>query len=456
MIDFVYLKEPEEYLRALSYLEPEPDPACDVETHVLQKWRGRGGSALDPHTGRISLLTLKGRGTVPHIFDILELERRDYDRRPMYEYLRSRKKLLLFQSQFDLKFLFRHYGVFLRNAWDVRLMAKLIGNATGSKYARQMGHTLADVSRDWLDVHVFGKGSEQVSDWYPRPLTQEKLQYAASDVMYLHDLHDMMLPVIINPLPVSPLNPNGADDKNYGLGMARTLDLEMKMCSVAAEMEYNGLPVSAALLEDIQRAIKDEETLSGRLYEVASELCEILGLPTEPCLWTEDRIPSDAAFKTLNNPVKLKILINQHTRLNLDSSQTQLLTRLLDLLAQIEEKGEPDFVDDDEQAVYGTIANIEESVALAMSKTCSLIVEYKKLQKLYSMDLRSYVNPCTGCIHSHLDMLGAATGRSSGSNPNPQNISARTYIEIERPFNDLFPSSANYDQLLPDWNPFAA
>jgi DNA polymerase I-like protein with 3'-5' exonuclease and polymerase domains len=444
------------YPQALEALNSEPLIGLDTETYIKPEYRAlQGATALDPHTGRISLLILKSREYEPFIFDLITLGKLGYDRRPMYEFLSSREKLIGQNIQFDLKFLKREYGVVFQNAWDVRLMAKMIGNATGSKYARLLGYSLADLARDYLNIHLIGKDTDRVTDWYPRPLTEEKLLYAANDVNYLHDIHDILLESLVNPLPWSEIFPEGSQTGPYGLGFSNELiELEMFQSSVAAEMEYNGLPASREILEALQKSIKDEENETGELLQVTSELCKHLGLPTVPSFWSDSEIPTTQSSKTLNNPVKLKLLLNAKIGIEMSSAQAGVLERLIDLLEE-QAAGEVNFVDEDEEELYRQILDYEDAVATSSSELCKLVLKYKQLTKQYSMNLAKYINPLTGCIHSGIDMLGAATSRSSARSPNLQNVPSRTYIQITRPdLENLYPSSANVDILRPDWSPF--
>jgi len=463
--EFVYVTERDEYCLFVDHLESFEELAGDSETYTLPQYRHlKGASALDPHTGRISVLTLQGRDDVPIVFDILLLERNGYNPQLMHDLLVSRKKLIFHNAQFDGKFLKRHYGIVPSNLWCTRLMAKLITNATGSKYGKLCGHTLADLCRDYLGINLVGKGAEQTTDWYARPdftnresegykyWVFDKLKYAANDVKYLFDLHDLFLKVIYDPLPYSPILADGVEG-SHGLGMSATLPLEMKMAVVAAEMEYNGLPASREIFDQIQKSIQDPSTGEGALTTVASKLCVKFGLDTEPSFWGDTKLPTQRSYKALNNPQILKELINKQVGLELDNSQTQVLERFIDLTEEIAKEGATEFVDQDEEELYRQILDYSECEAVQASELAKLVIEYKQLRKLYSMDLRSHINPLTGCIHSRLDVLGAATGRSSSSGPNLQNVSARTYVEIEREREKLFPSSANYESLIPDWVP---
>src|SRR5438094_8260702 len=58
-----------------------------------------------------------------------------------------------------------------------------------------------------------------------------------------------------------------------------------------------------------------------------------------------------------------------------------------------------------------------------------LLIEYRELSKLkstYVDALPGFIHPQTGRIHTSFNQTGAATGRLSSSDPNLQNIPART------------------------------
>jgi hypothetical protein len=481
MNKYIYVCNPKHYEVMCKVLLKSPELAGDCETYVLPEWKKKGhSSATDPHTSRISLLTLMGRNTVPIIFDFIKLKKAGFNKQPVWNLLKSRTKLIFANAQFDGKFIKREFGETLENFWCVINMSKLISNASGSKFGRATGHRLADLCRDYLDIKMTGKGQEQVTDWYPRPEDDsqnnhqwfqwlKKLEYAADDVPNLFTLHDLFFQILTNPLPYSELIDYGAHTEPYGFSMKRILELEMDMIAVAIDFEYNGLPVSYEIFTQIQNAIWDKSNNTGRLVEVASELLNIFGrndlLYDSP--WHDYFIPTDAGWKLLNNPAQMRSHINNLVGSKLDTVQSSVLNRLIDLLSQLtkdlssestiqESRDQPEkileLVSDHEEDIYRSIEDLEMSAAIEASEICKLVVEYKRLNKQYIMDLRKYINPVTGCIHSHVDLLGAATGRSSSSTPNGQNISGRTFVLIDRPINNLFISSANYDALEPDWS----
>lgn len=77
--NYKYVTTPIEYKAALKELSAANEVAADTETYCLPEWEGKGGSALDPHTGRVSLLILKSRESSPYVFDILWLQHYQVD-----------------------------------------------------------------------------------------------------------------------------------------------------------------------------------------------------------------------------------------------------------------------------------------------------------------------------------------------------------------------------------------
>lgn len=77
------------------------------------------------------------------------------------------------------------------------------------------------------------------------------------------------------------------------------------------------------------------------------------------------------------------------------------------------------------------------------------ILEHRKLAKLQSTyldGLRPLVNPATGRIHTHFQQTVTVTGRLSSTDPNLQNIPART--EEGRQIRKIFVPGEGYDYLM--------
>ena len=82
-------------------------------------------------------------------------------------------------ARFDLAMLSRHLGVHCQPVWCTKIASKLTRTNTDR-------HGLKDLCRDLLGVDL--SKQQQTSDWGADVLSAEQLTYAASDVLYLHQL----------------------------------------------------------------------------------------------------------------------------------------------------------------------------------------------------------------------------------------------------------------------------
>jgi ribonuclease D len=94
----------------------------------------------------------------------------------------SIEKLFHF-ARFDLAMIQHHFGIICRPVYCTRTASKLV--RTNSER-----HGLKDLCLELLGVEL--SKQQQTSDWGAASLTQQQLDYAAADVLYLHALRDKM------------------------------------------------------------------------------------------------------------------------------------------------------------------------------------------------------------------------------------------------------------------------
>lgn len=447
-MQFQYITTLEQYNSALEHLHHSEELSADTETYALPEW-GEKGSALDPHTGRISLLILKGRRTPPFVFDILHLQSLNCDWTPLQSLLSSRKFILFHNGKFDLKFIRSTFGFWLENVRDTMIMSKLIGNATGSRSARVFGHGYTDLCRDYLNVHIGGKKDLRQSTWYcalsSRNLENEwwmqKLTYAANDVQYLFKLYDIMLEVLTAPLPHSILTKSQNFNDEWGLNMEKQMQIDFEYIPVVAEMEYVGMPVSRDTLVAFQQGIED------KVNEVAVKLCQEFELDEPQPNWEGVLMPSLKALKILRSSKGLLELINKALKLKkIDNVQKKVLERLLSIIDaltvdKVEDvnstqestadiSAEDLFINAEEEVLYGELLDMDESEIKSISPVVKNILDFKLYSKQASMNLKKFINPCTGRIHASVDTIGAATGRSAYSSPNVQQVTGKVKVVV--------------------------
>lgn len=92
------------------------------------------------------------------------------------------KKLFHF-GRFDIAVLFHAFGVLPQPVYCTKIASRLTRTYTDR-------HGLKDLCADLIGVGL--SKAQQSSDWAAETLSQEQLDYAASDVLYLHRLHDVL------------------------------------------------------------------------------------------------------------------------------------------------------------------------------------------------------------------------------------------------------------------------
>jgi ribonuclease D len=119
---------------------------------------------------------------------VVRLSRPDYDCPNLKRLLADPKVLKLFHfGRFDIGMFDLHLGVQTRPVYCTKIASKLARTYTDR-------HGLKDVARELAGVDM--SKAQQSSDWGSPVLSQAQLDYAASDVLYLHAIKaklDLML-----------------------------------------------------------------------------------------------------------------------------------------------------------------------------------------------------------------------------------------------------------------------
>lgn len=164
----VLLDDPATAGRELARLQGEREIAVDTE-----------GASFHRFVDRVYLVQLSTRGRTA-ILDPLSLDARALD--PVRLALENPAVEKVFHdADYDLRLLQRDYGWQVRNVFDTRVAAQLLGIAAFG---------LAALLERYFGVKLDKK--HQRADWSMRPLPPEMLRYAAQDTMYLLDLRDLL------------------------------------------------------------------------------------------------------------------------------------------------------------------------------------------------------------------------------------------------------------------------
>ena len=100
---------------------------------------------------------------------------------------KTRVKIFHF-ARFDLAILEHYLGITLQNIFCTKIASRLVRTYTDS-------HGLKDICRELLGIQL--SKQQQSSDWGTQILSKDQQEYAARDVIYLHDLRDKFTTMLI-------------------------------------------------------------------------------------------------------------------------------------------------------------------------------------------------------------------------------------------------------------------
>jgi len=147
-------------------LDLGPVVAIDTET-----------MGLVPHRDRLCLVQLSSGDGDAHLVRIARGQKKAPN---LARLLRDRKTLKLFHfGRFDIAVLAHAFGAVARPAWCTKIASKLGRTSTDR-------HGLRNLTQELIGVDI--SKQQQTSDWGADDLSEAQLEYAASDVLYLHRL----------------------------------------------------------------------------------------------------------------------------------------------------------------------------------------------------------------------------------------------------------------------------
>jgi ribonuclease D len=151
-------------------LDLGPEVAVDCET-----------MGLVPGRDRLCLVQLSAGDGDSHLVQVAPGQTRAPN---LCRMLADPRVLKLFHfGRFDIAVLDHSFGVVARPVWDTKIASKLVRTFTDR-------HGLKYLLQDLLGVDI--SKQQQQSDWGAETLTSAQMDYAASDVLYLHRLRDAL------------------------------------------------------------------------------------------------------------------------------------------------------------------------------------------------------------------------------------------------------------------------
>jgi ribonuclease D len=136
---------------------------------------------LKPHRDRLCVVQISpGDGSA----DVIQIEAGQKKAPNLVALLRDRKITKLFHyGRFDLAVLFTAFGAMPEPVFCTKIASRLTRTYTDR-------HGLKDICSELLGVSL--SKVQQSSDWAAETLSNDQLEYAASDVLYLHRLRDVL------------------------------------------------------------------------------------------------------------------------------------------------------------------------------------------------------------------------------------------------------------------------
>jgi ribonuclease D len=151
-------------------LDLGPVVAIDTET-----------MGLNPHRDRLCVVQLSSGDGTAHL---VQIEKGQTEAPNLCRMLTDPAVLKLFHfGRFDIAVLLKAFGVLTAPVYCTKIASKLVRTYTDR-------HGLKVLLQEILDVDI--SKQQQSSDWGAAKLTPAQVDYAASDVLYLHRLRDAL------------------------------------------------------------------------------------------------------------------------------------------------------------------------------------------------------------------------------------------------------------------------
>ena len=151
-------------------LDLGPEVAIDCET-----------MGLNPHRDRLCVVQLSGGDGHAHI---VQIKPGQTEAPNLCRMLEDPNVLKLFHfGRFDIAAMYNAFGALTAPVYCTKIACRMVRTYTDR-------HGLKNLTQDLLGIDL--SKQQQSSDWGAETLTEAQLDYAASDVLYLHKLRDAL------------------------------------------------------------------------------------------------------------------------------------------------------------------------------------------------------------------------------------------------------------------------
>ncbi len=136
---------------------------------------------LNPHRDRLCVIQMSGGDGEAHIVQVAPGQTAAPNLCAMLE---NPEVLKLFHfGRFDIAAMYHTFGALAAPVYCTKIASRLVRTYTDR-------HGLKNLTQDLLGIDL--SKQQQMSDWGAETLTDAQLDYAASDVLYLHRLRDAL------------------------------------------------------------------------------------------------------------------------------------------------------------------------------------------------------------------------------------------------------------------------
>lgn len=137
---------------------------------------------LNPYRDRLCLVQISAGDGICHLIQVNES--RIIEAPNLKRILSDPALLKLFHfARFDIAILQHTFNIDIQSVYCTKVASKLVRNFLDR-------HGLRDLCRDLLGVDI--SKEQQASDWGNTQLNEQQLHYAATDVLYLHQLKEKL------------------------------------------------------------------------------------------------------------------------------------------------------------------------------------------------------------------------------------------------------------------------
>lgn len=136
---------------------------------------------LNPHRDRLCVIQMSGGDGNAHL---VQVEKGQTDAPNLCRMLEDPNVLKLFHfGRFDIAAMYNAFGALTAPVYCTKIASKMIRTYTDR-------HGLKNLLQELLGIDI--SKQQQMSDWGAAELTTAQLDYAASDVLYLHALREKL------------------------------------------------------------------------------------------------------------------------------------------------------------------------------------------------------------------------------------------------------------------------